>query len=348
MKETKKKEEGEEEEKEETKTGEETEEKEEGEETGGEEQEEQLSDEEVKDLEAKEKAKTLDDNEKALLEKHRGKGKEGAEEEEVEVDDKQIADLSAKAKAGKLDAREKAIWEKIPESMKHPTGTIPPGGEGETTEQRLTRLEKENEDLKRDSQGKLGEIVNQRERIRLAEQEAQKAGTFKFNGKSVLEGLEEDDYISVAAARQHGQEVLSIAIAQQDELRISMGEQICRLAHEIKGDPPYEEVITKFVEMAEKNPVLKKLAYYEANPAEYMYQKGLTHPDFAGKAKTEARRKGAEEVIDKITKRIKIKIPKGGGGGDEDGGYTLEKLARMSPTELKKVPDAVVKKFMKE
>jgi len=217
-----------------------------------------------------------------------------------------------------------------------PEGEGPPSPQGESIEEKLANLESEILTLKEDSKGKMNEIINLRDKNRALDLELQNAKPSP-SGKSILEGREPTDYLSIDDARALQQENFNLLLSESDKQRNRMSEKFARLQYK-----DYDEVVGKFHELAKANPVLERLAIFDEDPAEFMYQRGLLHPDIQKDIKAGTRK----EVISKIT-GARPHIPKGGGGAGPSE-MTAERAAELSPEEWKNLPDAVKVKILKE
>lgn len=219
---------------------------------------------------------------------------------------------------------------------------LPPEGEEtgevtETPEETIARLEKEKDDLSKESAGRLNEIINLRDRTRAAEIELGTARKVAPPVGSIFGEKEDEDVITVKEAKAMQREQLDILIAEIDQQKMRTSEKLAKREHK-----DYDKVVEKFQEMARLNPTLGRIAYFDPDPAEYMYQRGLTHPDLQSEAETKAK----ADVIGKITKP-KPKLPTGGGGRGPER-MTLEKAADLSPEEWEALPEAERAKLMRE
>ncbi|GAH50208.1 unnamed protein product [marine sediment metagenome] len=204
----------------------------------------------------------------------------------------------------------------------------PPETPTESLEEKATRLEEENEALakERDRGGYKQRMLEDQVKANQLEMDALKRSE-KAPAAKLFDGMDDSDPLTVREVR----EVMELErrnrqdeiIVQFDQQRQVISDSIAKSRHK-----DFDEVMEKYRDMVRGNPSLERIAYFDPDPAEYRYQKGLDHPDL--KAKRSAKEKGT--VVTTITKP-RPRLPKGGGGGAAPGLTTLKQAADSSPEE---------------
>ncbi len=137
----------------------------------------------------------------------------------------------------------------------------------------------------------------------------------------VLEGMEDDDVITVADARKLAR-----------NLKAEVGTVLSELSMAARV-PDYEEVISKHLpKVLQANPALAQAIRTSANPAILAYELGKTDPEYV-KTKAQAAQQQVANQVEKNLKEPGSASAAGGGGG---GLSQADQFARMSDDDLEK------------
>ncbi len=230
----------------------------------------------------------------------------------------------------------------VPEVPAETSAETPQESPTETPEEMGIRLEEEREELvkERDRMGyDLRTLKDQQKLDQIELQNLRQAN--KPPEKSPFEGMVEEEGLTVGQAKGifEAQELRlqTDYLTRLDLQKQAFSDGLARVRH----SEDYDEVIAHYAKMALDNPTLERIAYFDQNPGEYRYQKGLEHPDLKAKATT----KGKTEMVNRITKP-RPRLPGKGGGGTAPGATTLQQAVDMSPEEWEAKPEEERVKFL--
>lgn len=199
------------------------------------------------------------------------------------------------------------------------------------TAEDIERLKKEAEEykrkveeLEREKQGILNDLIKTRQKAREPEEEKQE--------KLPWENISDDDLVTgqqlkqIISYIQQQQEILK----QQEEIKTRMLkiEESRKRAESKYSD--YQDMIKVFSEMTKENPLLAEAVLADPDPAERAYQIAKAYDLMRNQKKTESIKQKIEKPKAKVISS---------GKGSSTSRITPEKILQMSDEELEKLSD---------